>query len=149
MSKKLSRDEETVKTRASETRLHEMRDHYDMEYSSPLRVPDSLKKDGYVYRWVNTGIRGRETYRLDEMVSKGWALVPKDRSSGLCFDPLGRNPLSKQYICYKDVILMERPKTFSDRERQNLYKKNDDKIRSLRGVSNDIGRPNTTLIDSF
>lgn len=141
-----------TKTRESELRSHEMRDDYDMDYVSPLRVPEGVKKDGYSYRWVNTGIKGEENYRIDEMASKGWVLVPVDRSPGITFDPLGRNPLSKQYICYKDVVLMERPSFYSDRDRARLDKINRDKIKSLRGVTNDVGNMShttTTSIDSF
>ena len=141
-----------TKTRESELRSHEMRDDYDMDYVSPLRVPEGVKKEDYSYRWVNTGIKGEENYRIDEMASKGWVLVPVDRSPGITFDPLGRNPLSKQYICYKDVVLMERPSVYSDRERARLDKINRDKIKSLRGVTNDVGNMShttTTPIDSF
>ena len=141
-----------TKTRESELRSHEMRDDYDMDYVSPLRVPEGVKKDGFSYRWVNTGIKGEENYRIDEMASKGWALVPVDRSPGITFDPLGRNPLSKQYICYKDVVLMERPTVYSDRDKSRLDKINRDKIKSLRGVTNDVGNMShttTTSIDSF
>lgn len=141
-----------TKTRESELRSHEMRDEYDMDYVSPLRVPEGVKKDGFSYRWVNTGIKGEENYRIDEMASKGWALVPVDRGLGITFDPLGRNPLSKQYICYKDVVLMERPSIYSEREKSRLDKINRDKIKSLRGVTNDVGNMShttTTSIDSF
>ena len=34
-----------TKTRESELRSHEMRDDYDMDYVSPLRVPEGVKKE--------------------------------------------------------------------------------------------------------
>lgn len=139
-------------TRESELRSHTMHDEYDMDYCSPLDVPDSVKKEGMSYRWVNTSIKGEENYRIDEMVNKGWSLVSVDRSPQQRFDPLGRNPLSKQYICYKDVVLMERPSIYSDRERARLNEINRNKIKSLRGVSNDIhniSHTTTTTVDSF
>lgn len=141
-----------IKTRESELRSHEMRDDHDMDYVSPLHVPEGVIKEDFSYRWVNTGIKGQENYRIEEMGSKGWLLVPVDRNPGITFDPLGRNPLSKQYICYKDVVLMERPSVYSDRERARLDKINRDKIKSLRGVTNDVGNMShttTTSIDSF
>lgn len=145
-----TRNSQNVSTRESELRTNEMRANYDMDYVSPLRIPDSIKKDGFTYRWVNTGIKGEENYRMDEMASKGWVLVKVDRNPGLTFDPLGRNPLSKEYICYKDVVLMERPTHFSDREKNQLHSINKNKINSLRGVSNDMGGfGKTTSIDSF
>lgn len=149
-----TRDSETrmSSTRESDLRSHAMRDDYDMNYISPLDIPASVEKDGYSYRWVNTSIKGEENYRIDEMAAKGWTLVPVDRSPNIAFDPLGRNPLSKQYICYKDVVLMERPAVYSDRERARLDTINRNKIKSLRGVSNDVGNmsyTSTTSIDSF
>jgi hypothetical protein len=137
-------------TRTNQLRSNEMRDDYDMDYQSPLRIPDSIKKDGFTYRWVNTGIKGEEDYRMDEMAGKGWTLVPVDRAPQLTFDPLNRNPLSKQYICYKDVILMERPSVICDREKARMASINKNKIQALRGVNNDMGSFNrTTTIDSF
>jgi hypothetical protein len=139
-------------TREAELRSNTMHDQFDMDYISPLDIPDSVKKDGYSYRWVNTSIKGEQNYRIDEMVAKGWTLVPVDRNPNVVYDPLGRNPLSSQYICYKDVVLMERPSIYSDRERQRLDDINRNKIKSLRGVSNDLGNishSTTTSIDSF
>lgn len=149
-----TRDSETraFATRESEQRSHAMRNDYSMDYISPLDVPDSIKKDGYSYRWVNISIKGEENYRIDDMAAKGWTLVPVDRNPNVAFDPLGRNPLSKQYVCYKDVVLMERPTVYSDRERERLDAFNRNRIKSLRGVSNDIGQMShatTTSIDSF
>ena len=149
-----TRDSEsrTSSTREADLRSHTMRNDYDMDYISPLDIPASVKKDGYSYRWVNTSIKGEENYRIDEMAAKGWTLVPVDRSPNIAFDPLGRNPLSKQYICYKDVVLMEIPSVYSDRERVRLDAINRNKIKSLRGVSNDVGNmshTSTTSIDSF
>lgn len=126
-------------TREAETRVHEMRDVYDMDYVSPLTIPPGVKKDGYSYRWVNTGIKGAESYRVEECAAKGWTLVHADRAPGYCFDPLDRNPMFKKYICYKDVVLMERPEIFCKKATDALHRLNDNKIKSLRGVSNDMG----------
>ncbi len=141
----------TRKDREVETRVHEMREVYDTEYTSPIAIPPGVKKDGYSYRWVNTGIKGAENHRVEEMAAKGWTLVPADRAPGFSFDPLERNPMSKKFICYKDVILMERPEHFLKRETDNFHRLNDNKIKSLRGVSNDLGSFSKPLnsINSF
>lgn len=149
---KMSKDDRVESTRESDLRSHQMRDEFDMDYINPLDVPSSVRKEGMSYRWVNTSIKGEENYRIDEMSAKGWTLVPVDRSPNITFDPLGRNPLAKQYICYKDVALMERPTIYSDRDRARLDLINRNKIKSLRGVSNDTGsmsHTTTTSIDSF
>jgi hypothetical protein len=141
----------TRNNREIETRTHEMREVYDTEYTSPLAIPPGVKKDGYSYRWVNTGIKGAENHRVEEMAAKGWTVVKADRAPGFSFDPLGRNPLNQQFICYKDVILMERPEEYCKNATRVFNKFNDDRIKSLRGVSNDIGSFSKPLnsINSF
>jgi len=140
-----------ISSRETENRIHEMRETYDNDYISPLFIPSGIKKDGYSYAYVRKDIRGQEDFRVEEMASRGWTLVPADRAPGLTLDPLDRNPLSKKYICYKDVILMERPEVYSTQETSRFNKMNAEKIKSLRGVSNDIGsfsKP-LTSINSF
>ena len=126
--------------RESEKRANAMREEYNMEYVSPLALPPGVAKDGYSYRFVNTGIKGETNYRVEEMASKGWTLVPVDRApSGYCLDPLGRNSLSQKCISYKDVVLMERPDIFCKKAKEAFNQMNENKIKDLRGVSNDIG----------
>lgn len=57
----------------------------------------------------------------------------------------------KQFICYKDVILMERPEVYCKQATDAFNKYNDNRIKSLRGVSNDIGSFSRPLnsINSF
>lgn len=129
----------TRSTREAENRAHDTRPEYDTDYTGPLTIPPGVKKDGYSYRFVNTGIKGAESYRVEEMAAKGWTLVPADRAPGFCFDPLNRNPTYKQYICYKDVILMERPEIYCKQSTETFNRFNDNRIKSLRGVSNDVG----------
>lgn len=129
----------TRNTRDSETRIHEMRDEYNMGYVSPLSLPPGVAKESYSYRWVNTGIKGGESFRVEEMAAKGWTLVPADRyPSSYTFDPLERNSLSKRFITYKDLILMERPEIYSKQEITKFNELNANKIKSLRGVTNDL-----------
>jgi len=141
----------TRTNREMETRIHEERESYNMDYISPLSIPDGVKKDGYSYAFVRKDIRGQDDFRVEEMAAKGWTLVPAERAKGITFDPLERNPLSKKYICYKDVILMERPEIYSKQETARFNKLNADKLKSLRGVSNDIGSFSRSLpsINSF
>jgi len=129
----------TRSTRDSEKRIHEKREEYNMDFLSPLDLPPGVAKEGYSYHFVNTAIKGDNTFRVEEMAAKGWTPVPADRSSRAVLDPLDRNPLSKKYISYKDVILMERPEIYSKKETAAFNHLNNNKIRSLRGVSNDIG----------
>jgi len=129
----------TRSTRENETRIHEIRESYDMDYISPLSIPPGVKKEGYSYAFVRKEIKGQDDFRVEEMAAKGWTPVPADRAPNYSFDPLDRNPLSKKYICYKDVLLMERPDIFSKKETERFNEHNANKIKSLRGVSNDIG----------
>lgn len=136
-------------TRDSETRIHEERPEYSMEYMSPLSIPFGVQKEGYTCRWVNTGIKGEANFRVEEMAAKGWTLVPADRAPGRTFDPLGRNPLSNKYIAYKDVILMERPDVYTKRETEAFNYLNSNKIKSLRGVTMGNGNNTVASINSF
>jgi hypothetical protein len=127
----------TRSTREGENRANEMLESYSMGYVSGLDIPASVKKEGYSYAWVRSNLRGQMDGRVEEMAEQGWELVPADRAKKASLDPLDRNPLAKKYFCRKDLILMERPEEFSRRETEALNRLNENKIRSLRGVSND------------
>jgi hypothetical protein len=141
----------TRSTRESETRANEIMESYNINQTSALDVPTSVKKEGYSYAWVRSNLRGEMDGRVEEMAAKGWELVSADRAKNAALDPLDRNPLAKKFYCYKDLILMERPEEFSRRETEALNRFNENKIRSLRGVSNDIGSfaSPTKSINSF
>lgn len=126
-------------TREEEARQHEMLESYNMGYISPLSLPPGVAKEGFSYYWAPKGIRGEENYEVERLAAQGWTLVPVSRAPTYSFDPLKRNPLSTEYICYKDVILMERPEIFSRRETEAFNKLNANKLKSLRGVSDDLG----------
>ncbi len=129
----------TRSTRESETRDNEMLQSYDMNYLSPLSIPQRVKKEGYSYAWVRKEIKGQDDFRVEEMASKGWTPVPADRAPGFAFDPLDRYPLSNKFFTHKVLLLMERPEIFSNKERAAFNEMNANKIRSLRGVENDLG----------
>lgn len=124
-------------SRKRPVKREEIRPVMHMEYLSPLEIPAAVKREGYTQAWVRKSVRGEDDFRVEEMVAKGWTPVPASRSPGLSLDPLNRNPLSKNFICYKDVLLMERPQIYSEREGQALDRLNRSKIRSLRGVQED------------
>jgi hypothetical protein len=136
-------------TRDSEARIHEERPEYSMDYMSPLSIPFGVEREGFTQRWVNTGIKGEANFRVEEMASKGWTLVPADRAPGRTLDPLGRNPLSGKYIAYKDVILMERPDIYTKKETEAFNYLNANKIRSLRGVASGNSNNSVAYINSF
>lgn len=126
-------------SRESESRNNERRPSYEMDYSSPLSLPPGVKKEGYSYAWVRKDIRGQDDYRVEDMMRKRWEAVPADRAPAHYTDPFGRNPVSKQFLCYKDVIVMERPAIETEMEIDRLHKISNNKIKDLRGVDEDIG----------
>ncbi len=119
-------------------RREELRPQINMDYLSPLDVPEGVKKEGFSYAWVRKSIRGEDDYRVEQMAARGWTPVPADRCPGMSLDPLNRNVLSKEFVCYKDVLLMERPSVYSEREEEYLNQLNRNKLKSLRGVSDDL-----------
>ena len=124
-------------SRKRPVKREEMRPVMQMNYLSPLEIPGAVKRDGFTQAWVRKSVRGEDDFRVEEMVARGWTPVPASRCPGLALDPLGRSPLSQKFVCYKDVILMERPSVYSEQEGQALYRLNRSNIRSLRGVQED------------
>lgn len=115
-----------------------IRPQQNMDYVSPLDIPENLKKDGYDYSWVSYSIRGEATFNVEQKMREGWTVVPVSRAKEYATDFIGRNPVGKKYITYKDVVLMERPVALGEKDRLRLAQINSHQIRSLRGVSNDI-----------
>ncbi len=127
-------------TREAETRTHEMRKTYDMQYVSPLSLPAGVARPGYVYHWGRTSIKGMDDFNLEDLLRDGWELVPAERAeSYVNLDPLNRNPLSNKYISRKDVLLVEKEEILVKERTKHFNEMNANKIKSLRGVSNDIG----------
>ena len=140
-------------SRETELRTHEMREIYDVDYRSPFEIPAGVKKDGYEYHWARKDIKGHDDYNIERLVSQGFSPVSADRSSSISYsDPLGRNPLSKQFICQGDLILMERPEIYGIKRRERQHEMSRSKLSSLRHVTNDIpsfNRSNSSRISSF
>lgn len=135
-------------TRDAESRVNEILTKYTMDYVSPLFVPHALRREGYSYKWVRKDVRGQEDYRVEECVTEGWVPVPADRLEGFCPDPLDRNPLSKKFKTYKDLMLVERPSIFCDAERNGLHKMAHEAMENLESASHEspYGKP---TINSF
>jgi len=129
----------TRTTREAETRDHEMLETYDLEYANPLTLPPGVAREGYVYHWARKDIRGESDYRIEELCRLGWEPVPIERMKKAFADPFGRDPLAQKFPVFKDVLLMERPKILSDRQKAKFNEHNANKLKSLRGVSNDLG----------
>lgn len=145
-----TRDNEMVRsTRENEKRDNNRLMQYSMGYVNPLDLPEGLAKDGYRYYWAAREIAGKPTFEVEEMCARGWELVPKERCTSYNFDPLKRHPFASQYICYNELILLERPEIYSLQEEAARYTFNNHRINSLEGVKNDApyanGRPLRTI----
>lgn len=141
----------TRTSREAETRMNDMLENYDMSYISPLHVPDSVKREGYDQAWVRKEVKGQDDFRVEEMSAKGWTPVPIDRAPSSGNDPLDRNPLARKFFTYKDLILMERPTIYGEREKRAFNELNANRLKSLSGVTNDaVGMGNKhNSISSF
>jgi len=128
------------------TRDDDAREEFAMNYSSPLAIVDRFKEDGMDYRWARRSTQGQDDFRIEELSLQGWTPVPASKAPKFTADPLNRNPLSKEFITYKDTLLMKRPSKYSNYEREQLKLKNRDQIRNLRGVSDDYATPRFSAI---
>jgi len=124
-SKRLSRGLETRATDRKKERVE-----YDMGYVSSTHIPEHVKKEDHDYYWERTSIRGQIDSALDGAIRKGWKPVPIDRDGGRFSDILERNPLSRKFICQGDVILLEREKELSVKEKEQNDKISMDRLTS-------------------
>jgi len=129
-------------TRDSETRMHEMRDIYDIDYANPLAIPPEVMREGYVYHFGRKNVRGEDDYRIPALMGQCWTPVPVERFSKKSLDVMLTDPVAQKYYVHKDLILLERPAEYNVRQTQKLNALTDSKLRSLQGVNNDSsGRP--------
>ena len=125
-------------SRESETRAHEKRINYSMEYVNSLSLPPGVAKDGKAYHWARITVRGSDDFSLEDSLNEGWELVPAERAHSYTnLDPLNRNPFGNKYIVKKDVILIEIDAPIVEERTRRLHKLNNDQVKSLRGVTND------------
>lgn len=97
-----------------------------------LGVPPEVKKEGYVYKWINTNIRGIDEHKVQTAMWNHWVKVPADRSSVKYYSRSGRDA---EDMNVKDVVLMEREEEWSKQDRQYQNQIAQDRVSSLRGVS--------------
>lgn len=130
-----TRESESIRSsREREMRDHTMLPEYNMGYVSPLALPHGVAREGHTYYWAERNF----TTEVEQLYSKHWTLVPSDRCPHYTGDPLGRNPYAAKYLCYKDLILMERPEVFAQQEKRLFYLKNQEVMNSLKDGSNGL-----------
>lgn len=120
-------------TRLAESRSNEMLKQYNMEYVSPLDMPEGVAREGFKYAWANKNT----PHQVENMCRQGWEVVPSDRTSAYAIDPLKRNQIYSDFIWYKDAILMEIPEILHQRIQAYNQSLADNKIRGLQGVHTD------------
>ena len=125
-------------TRSSELRQNNMIKEYNMGYVSPLDLPPGVARDGFKYVWEQRECRGEATYRVEMLASQGWNLVPSDRAPRFSIDPLKRNPVSNQYICWRDLILMEAPAELVERKEEYFNNITREQLNAIEGVHPDL-----------
>jgi len=124
-------------TRDEETRDMDLMEEYNFEYANPFDLPRGVYREGYSFHWGRTAFQGVNTYdyRTEELLRKGWQLVPKDRTTDKLLDPLvGKNPLSEKYICTFNKVLMERREEYKEREINARDRRTQDITKSLAGI---------------
>lgn len=125
--------------REVQTRAHDARPFYTMNYRSPLDYPDGTKKDGYTARWVNYEMRGEGNYNVETRQNMGWEFVPSSRCTNkkVFNNPFRRNP-SEDNITRKDVVFMEIEDEIHKRHMHQENVMASQPVRSLKGVSNNV-----------
>jgi hypothetical protein len=116
--------------------------------SDPYFVPPTLRRPGYVYRYVRKDVRGYNDYNIERAMRDGWKPVPGDRGGAKAHDQFGLNPHAEKFFTVFDGILMERPEIFSARQKEELYDTNEKRMRSLTGVVNNYN-VNPRSINNF
>ncbi len=124
-------------TRDEEIRNNEILENWNPNPIAIFDLPPGVYKEDYDFHWARLRIRGERDNRVEELVSRGWKLVPGSRSPNRYIDPLSEDSLSKDFIIKNDTILMERPSIYSKREQEYYNKLNEQKTRSLPGMSRD------------
>lgn len=129
-----------IKSRTSrdeETRDMDLMEEYNLEYANPFDLPPGVYREGYSFNWARITFQGINTYdyRVEELLRKGWQLVPRERSTDKLLDPLlSRNPLSEKYICTFNKVLVERAEPYKEREILAKNKRTEDITKSLAGI---------------
>lgn len=145
-----TRNDEIRTTRDEETRDKELMEEWNFDYTEPFDLPPGVWREGFDFHYARRDVKGQSDYRIEELMRKGWKLVPADRTTNMFVDPLSQNSLSKDFINKRDLILMERPSIFAKREQDAERKKLSDITRALPGVERDTATFTTrNTINSF
>lgn len=137
-------------TRDDEARDNELLAEWNFEYANPFDLPSGVWQEGFDFHWARRDVKGATDYRIEDLMRRGWKLVPASRSTSTYIDPFSQNSLSKDFINKKDTILMERPSIFAKREDEALKKQIADRTRSLPGIERDTATFSTrNSISSF
>lgn len=145
-----TRDDEIRTTRDDETRDKELLEEWNFDYADPFDLPPGVWREGFDFHYARRDVKGQTDYRIEDLMRRGWKLVPANRATTMSIDPFSQNSLSKDFINKKDLILMERPTIFAKREHEALNKQIVDRTRSLPGVERDTATFTTrNTINSF
>lgn len=147
---KTTRDSELVRnTRESEKRDHHMIPTYNMGHISALKLRPGVARDGYEYYWATREIAGKVTYEVETLCSQGWSIVPNDRCPGYNPDPLNRHPYASQYFCYMDVILLERPAIYGEKQRESESRYTNNRLSASRTTYGPLGPMNLEIRNDY
>ncbi len=137
-------------TRDDETRDKELLEEWDFELSNPFDLPPGVWREGFDFHYARRDVKGQTDYRIEDLMRRGWKLVPASRAVNTYVDPLSQNSYSKDFINKRDTILMERPTVYAKREQDALKKSIVDRTRALPGVERDTATFSTrNSISSF
>lgn len=125
--------------RDEETRDAELHPEYNFEYICPYDLPPGVYREGYRFHYGRHKVRGETDYRLENLLRKGWELVPASRRTDKPVEMLNSDPLSEKYIYIKGCVLLERPEIYSKREDEYQHRETIEKTRSYDTRINDEG----------
>lgn len=102
-------------TRSRQTRDNETIDFYPMKAYDPLEVPEYAKDDSLEFFWVNASI---DNGMVDEKLDEGWILVELKNDKKKNINIARKNVFAKDFITYKDLVLMSRPKEIGEHQKR-------------------------------
>lgn len=122
----MTEEEIEKKTRAKSKRGFETRFSMSLDekrammrdQGDPLRIPDSVKRDGFDYKFERRSLKGEIDMAFENAVRSGWTPVPASRDPFPHLNPSTADPQKAQYFCRHDTVLMEREKILGEEERE-------------------------------
>ncbi len=123
--------------RAAESRYKEIRKVHTMEHTDPLYISEDRVPFGWEYMWGREYIKDNHAdfKRQADLLRTGWTPVPASRHPEKCLQ-LSAIPDTdvSNHIRYVGLILMERPLSIGEEERDKNAEEHDRIIRELPGV---------------